>query len=141
MAPAYRVAPHNTLLLCLYASEIAASYAEPMLRSPEPPTGFVIDERFAMHYVAALKTNPAIHDGAIMGRRIAERYVVSGWSHRLFPPPITTAQVENRGSAFNSCLAMSALNGLDGLLLFSGGELLAFRDGRVLKEACSSSVL
>jgi hypothetical protein len=135
VAPAYRAAPNNALLLCLCANDVAAAFAAPMLRLPEPPTGFVIDDRFAMHYAAALKANPEIHDGAIMARRSGEHYAVSGWSYRLFPPPVAMAPEANRGSAFHSCLAMSAMRGIDGILLFSGREAMVFRDGEILKEA------
>jgi hypothetical protein len=138
VAPAYRAAPNNAFLLCLCDNTAITPYAAPMLRSPEPPTGFVIDDRFAVHYADALKINPEIHDGAIMARRIGERhYIVSGWSYRLFPPPVAMIPTANRGSAFHSCLAMSALPGIDGLLLFSGEEVTMFQGGEVLKEPTS----
>ena len=137
VAPAYRAAPNNALLLCLCANA-SCSHAVGMLRSPEPPTGFMIDERFAERYAAALSANPAIHDGAIMGRRDGEYYTVFGWSYRLFPPPIVEASVTNRGSAFHSCLAISALPEIDGLFLFSGREIMIFRNGGLLKDVGSS---
>jgi hypothetical protein len=131
VAPAYRAAPNNALLLCLCKDTIPAAYAAPMSRAPEPPTGFLIDDRFSERYGAALKANPAIHDGAIMAYRRNDGYTVNGWSYRLFPPPIQHSPLENRGTAFHSCLAMSALDGVDGVLLFSGREAFVFCGGAI----------
>jgi hypothetical protein len=102
-----------------------------MLRSPEAPIGFVIDRRFADHYASAVRANREIHDGAIMAHLVGGAYIVTGWSYRLFPPPIAGEPPPNRGSAFHSCLAMSALPGIDGLFLFSGNKAFIFQQGAV----------
>jgi hypothetical protein len=136
VAPAYRAAPNNALLLCLCAND-ATSHAAAMPRSPEPLTGFTIDDRFAEHYANALNANPEIHDGAIMARRNGEHYTVFGWSYRLFPPSVVEASVANRGSAFHSCLAMSALADIDGVLLFSANAIMIFRNGGLLQDVGS----
>jgi hypothetical protein len=49
----------------------------------------------------------------------ASPYVVSGWSFRLFAKTAASIVEPNRGSAFNSCIAMSLVDRIDGLYLIS----------------------
>lgn len=101
-----------------------------MLRNPSPDKGFPFDEQFLHVLADALLCNEAVHDGAIMlGRSDSSRiYKVTGWSHRLHPPAVNAA-VSNKGSAFNSCVAMSCVQGVDVLYLISGDGIFAFREG------------
>jgi hypothetical protein len=46
-------------------------------------------------------------------------YIIAGWSFRLFASAVPPSTEENRGSAFNSCVAMSAVAGVDALYLIS----------------------
>ena len=131
VAPAYRAAPDNALLLCLCTNVVPSAYACPMPLEPEPATGFLIDEDFATYYAAALNANSAIHDGAVMACRSDDSYAVRGWSFRLFPPAIAERGEVNRGTAFHSCLAMSAVMGVDGLILCSGRQGIVFCNGAV----------
>jgi len=131
VSPAYLASPDNALLLCLCANAIPSIYAWPMPRDPQPATGIPIDESFAASYKAALSTNGAIHDGAIMACRSGRGYTVQGWSYRLLPPPIPQGGEINRGTAFHSCLAMSAVGGVDGVILCSRGEAIVFCDGLI----------
>ena len=98
---------------------------------PQPITGFAFDAGFPKAYQAAIAGNPALHDGAILiGREaINKPYQVSGWSARLFPPTASVEAEPNRGSAYNSCLAMSKVDSIDSIYLLSGGCLTRFRDG------------
>lgn len=102
-----------------------------MLRRPDPQTGMVLDISFVDYYAAALALNPAVHDGAVMvGRRTKnDPYVVMGWSYRLFPPSMQLDDVPNRGSAFNSCVAMSMVPEVDCLYLVTGGAGFCFVRG------------
>lgn len=90
-----------------------------------------LDMSFVDHYKAALTLNPAVHDGAVMvGRRTkVAPYFVTGWSYRLFPPSAQLDDVPNRGSAFNSCIAMSLVSEVDRLYLFTGGVGICFIKG------------
>jgi hypothetical protein len=126
----------HAILLCFYTGAEAPEYLEPMLRVPEPPTGQPFDDDFADAYRSALQINPSIHDGAIVFGRQTDGvpYSVTGWSLRLLPPPSKSVAIPNRGSAFNSCLAMSTVPGVDRLLLISNGSLTAFEKG-VPREA------
>ena len=106
-----------------------------MLRLPEPETGQELDDAFDEHLSAALALNDAVHDGAVMvGRTSAlERYRICGWSYRLFPAPTATGEEPNRGSAFNSCLAMSVVASIDRTYLISLGRVHRFEGGRLIK--------
>ena len=129
VAPAYRATADDALLLCLYAGVAPTAYACPMPREPKPATGFLIDDSFAAYYAAALKVNSAIHDGAVMACKSGDSYTVQGWSFRLFPPAIAQCEEVNRGTAFHSCLAMSAVPSVDGLILCSRKEAIVFCEG------------
>jgi hypothetical protein len=92
-----------------------------MPRDPVPPVGVPFEDGFAATLANATLLNPAVHDGAIMIGRVdpAAPYVVSGWSFRLYAKPPASSVGTNRGSAFNSCIAMSLVAGIDGIYLIS----------------------
>lgn len=118
-------------IACLYTGLDLPSSCAPMLRSPIPPVDQVLDLDFVEHLTAALKLNEAVHDGAIMFGREREGadYRLVGWSYRLFPGKVATERVPNRGSAFNSCLAMSALDVVDRLYLIAPRSICRFENG------------
>jgi len=103
-----------------------------MPRTPAPTSGMQFDETFTEHFSKALEQNPSVHDGAIMIHRLTstDTYWVAGWSYRLFPPPIASAAPPNRGSAFNSCLAMSEVGSVDALYLLAASGIWRFFHGR-----------
>jgi hypothetical protein len=102
-----------------------------MSRDPLPPLPAPFNGDFGAHLKAALNLNPAIHDGATMvGRHVASApYELQGWSFRLFPPNAPMKALANKGSAFNSCLAMSFIPGVDQVLLWSGQQFWRFQRG------------
>jgi hypothetical protein len=120
------------IIACLYTGVRFPTGCDSMLRSPAPSVGATLDDAFLDHIELAIRSNPAVHDGAIMiGRKsIRERYVIRGWSFRLFPSGLDSRPVPNRGSAFNSCLAMSGVRRVDRMLLLSKGELFKFVAGK-----------
>ena len=50
---------------------------------------------------------------------------------RLFPPQRAFLSQPNRGSAFNSCLEMSCVAGVDCMYLVSEGRLIRFENGGI----------
>jgi len=120
------------IILCFFTGGMPI-HAAPMLREPAPPIGMAFDLSFADTLERAISINPAVHDGAILiGRETASSsYSVAGWSYRLLPPPVTTA-IPNKGSAFNSCLAMSAISEIDALYLFRREGLSVFQAGALI---------
>src|SRR5258707_424134 len=105
-------------LMVRATSRMPEPYAPLNSRSPthsQPKIGQVLDISFTDHLAAAYELNAAVHDGAVMLGRdsTSNQYKVSGWSYRLFPEGTPSGQVPNRGSAFNSCLAMSTVCGVD----------------------------
>lgn len=118
------------LIVCFYTGDMPRACAK-MLRDPLPPIGTTFDERFGSVVIDAISINSAIHDGAVMvGRpRPAESYRVQGWSYRLFPPELPCALFPNRGSAFNSCLAMSRIARVDALYTLNATGLWRFTYG------------
>jgi len=119
-----------SLMLCLYTGLNLPACCEPMLRDPNPDTGTRWGDHFMDAYFAALAINPAVHDGAVgIGRTdFTESYAIMAWSLRLFPSPSGVNTEANRGSAFNSCLAMSSVAGVDRLYLVTAGQLMCFED-------------
>lgn len=102
-----------------------------MLRDPSPDTGTRWDDHFIDTYFTALALNPAVHDGAVGIGRIdyTAPYTIKAWSLRLFPSPSGITSEANRGSAFNSCLAMSTVARIDRLYLVTAGQLVCFENG------------
>lgn len=121
----------STLIVCFYTGLALPPRCAPMLRSPAPATGTPFDRTFPHTVARAHRENPAVRDGAIMaGRsRPTAGYALTGWSFRLFPEPLAVAAEPNRGSAYNSCLAMSGVAAVDFVYLLSGGGLFRFERG------------
>ena len=105
-----------------------------MVLDPLPHSGHPIDTEFASALHGAISANPRAHDGAIMcGRRNdAGAYEVTGWSFRLHPPPVDRPQVPNKGSGFNSSLAMSRVEAVDRVLFWSTGAGWCFEGGSIM---------
>jgi hypothetical protein len=118
---------------CLYTGRALPRYCSPMPRVPEPSIRMILDENFQAILAWSLTMNPAVHDGAIMIGRPEEKedYRIVGWSYRLFPPEGTYRTEPNRGSAFNSCLAMSRVESVDGVYLVSKGVAVRFENGTI----------
>jgi hypothetical protein len=133
LAPAYTERSGLPLLVCLYTGETIPRFSAPMLRIPAPPIGALLDAAFPRSYRDALLVNPETHDGAILAARNMPSgiYAVTGWSYRLYPPNAAGPSAPNRGSAFHSCLAMSTLREVDGVVLFARGERLVFVRGKI----------
>ena len=121
----------TAIIACLYTGRDLPSRCAPMARRPYPSCGMPFDHDFSAVLARALAQNPAVHDGAIMiGRpNISERFRITGWSYRLYPEAIGGPTDVNRGSAFNSCLAMSAVPGIDRLYLTSSTITVRFVAG------------
>lgn len=117
---AAEVSDQSTVILCFYTGCLPSDCG-PMPRDPAPAVGSPFDERFAFVLSNATRLNPAVHDGAIMIGRTdtSSPYLISGWSFRLFPESQNLSMEANRGSAFNSCLAMSMVDRVDALYLIS----------------------
>ncbi len=127
--------PH-TGILCLHSNRSLPEFSVAMPRFPAPEIDWPIDETFHRKIALGITSNPAVHDGAIIAGYDAEEqlYRVLGWSFRLLPPPIETATYNNRGSAFHSSLAMSAVNGIDAVIFWSNGSLLVFDRGKIRED-------
>lgn len=125
------------VLLCFFTGPPPA-YAAAMPRDPSPQLGALFGGTFSAAIQRAMGENPALHDGAVMlGRPTpTEMFRITGWSHRLLPPPVATS-TPNMGSAFNSCLAMSAVDGVDFLYLLSRSATFRFEKGQAaMIEEC-----
>ncbi|MBN9676480.1 hypothetical protein [Salipiger bermudensis] len=122
---------HSTLIVCFFTGEGAPPHTAAMLRVPAPPIASSVMDSFHVQIDAAIELNPAVHDGAILvGRsRTSEDYAIRGWSYRLFPPHNGACQEANRGSAFNSGLAMSTVEGIDAVYLASNNTVSKFVHG------------
>ena len=123
----------STIIACLYTGVDLPPHCAPMARLPEPVTGMIFDNGFLFVLGRTLELNAAIHDGAIMiGRSVSMLpYYIVGWSYRLFPPQGACKAEPNRGSAFNSCLAMSSVETVDRVYLISRDGVFRFEKGIV----------
>lgn len=121
----------STLIVCFFTGEGHPPHCAAMLRVPEPSIGSRVKGNFHAQIDAAIELNSAVHDGAvIVGRNCtSEDYLIRGWSYRLFPPKNGICQEPNRGSAFNSGLAMSTIEGIDAIYLASDSSVRKFVAG------------
>jgi hypothetical protein len=122
----------SPVIACFYTRSKLPPSCAPMLRVPEPDVGAVFNAGFPSILADALLRNPAVHDGAIMIGRAgrAMPYHITGWSYRLYPPEGPGGFEPNRGSAFNSCLAMSRVESVDRVYLKSKEKVIRFEKGR-----------
>ena len=131
--------------MVLYTGPGFPECSSPMVLDPLPHSGHPIDTEFASARQGAISANPHVHDGAISanphlpdgaimcGRRIEEnQFEVTGWSFRLHPPPVDRPQVPNKGSGFNSSLAMSRVEAVDRVLFWSTGAGWCFEGGSIM---------
>ena len=122
----------RTGIIVFYTSPNIPKHATQMLRDPLPIGRYVVDDGFALALQQAIEINPSIHDGAILCGRTScsDEYEITGWSYRLHPPhPYKGVAMPNKGSAFNSGLAMSFVKSVDRVLLWSSGTGWSFNDG------------
>lgn len=121
----------SPVIACLFSGENFPGFCAGMPRNPMPPIGHRFTTSLAIVLEDAIRSNAAIHDGAIMLRHMPNDggYTVAGWSFRLFPPLGRTIVEPNRGSAFNSCLAMSEVESIDGVYLASSAGVHRFCRG------------
>lgn len=122
----------GTVIVCLYTAKAPPANCAPMLREPTPKSSVYLDSQFPRLMGREISKNTSIHDGAVMFGRPSRRrrYRVTGWSFRLFPPPASIISEPNRGSAFNSCLAMSVTPMVDRTYLVGATELFRFQHGQ-----------
>jgi len=127
----------GTMIVCFFTGVDLPSHCAPMARQPAGDTGIAFDSGFPAVFRKTIKRNPAIHDGAVMvGRdRIGEAYKIAGWSFRLFPENGVASAPANRGSAFNSALAMSWTSTIDAVYWISGRSIYRFCGGRAFELA------
>jgi hypothetical protein len=121
----------GALIACIYVGSDVPAFCEPMPRDPLPELGMVVDSTLSASLREALQINNAVHDGAMMIRaNDTGPFELTGWSYRLYPPPVANVPLSsNRGSAFNSCLAMSVVDRVQWLYLLSQGTVTVFENG------------
>ena len=126
---------YPTTIVCLFTGEALPKNCAAMARMPMAPIGQTLDRSFPDHLAQAHSINSAMHDGAVMLGRTTNQgpYTIAGWSFRLFPPESGTLKVENRGSAFNSCLAMSLVSNVDRVYLVTGETSYRFERGSAMR--------
>lgn len=121
------------VIACLFTGEECPAESVPMPRNPAPEIGMILSDEFAALLSEAIALNPSIHDGAVMiGRKTCDSpYRVAGWSYRLFPPVAPISAECNRGSAYNSCFAMSFCDRIDAVYLISSSCVIKFQGGYI----------
>lgn len=120
------------VLLCLSTGARDLDCFEQMPRLPMPTVGYEFDGTFVERFRKSIELNRSVHDGAIILRRSSHThpYRVTGWSQRLVAKSGPNEKpVMNRGSAYNSCLATSYCEGVDGVFLLSGASIYHFVGG------------
>jgi hypothetical protein len=102
-----------------------------MRRSPMPAIGSVFTVEFGANLEEAFKTNPSIHDVAIVFVRdsLADEYRLTAWSMRIFSKAAPNNAEPNLGSAHNSALALSESPNIDLCCVVSRDCLVLYEGG------------
>ena len=98
----------HTIIIVVFKGKKLPSYCTPMLRNPIPKTNFPI-KNLAKIYFSMIKKNPSIKDGAILIQLDQNIPILRGVSYRLFPPPLKTSRLKNKGSGYNSAFDFSGI--------------------------------
>jgi hypothetical protein len=124
--------PYHPVIMVFFTGLVTPRSCVPMLRNPAPDTGFAFDRSFASHLSHAYSVNDSVHDGAVLFRRRRpdHLYLCHGWSFRMVARGKPDKAAPNRGSAYNSAIAVSLAGGVDcvvllleqGFEMFVGGE-------------------
>lgn len=125
------LALRHTIIVCLSTGSGDGKYLAQMPRNPMPDLGQPFDDTFCSEYLSAVAKNSAVHDGAVVASRqtALQDYKISGWSMRMYPPSLSVLAEDNKGSAYNSCISMSAVDGIDAVCLISSGAVYIFQNG------------
>lgn len=123
---------HYPVILCFVTGPTLPEHCAEMPRWPRPPTGTPLDDEFGSYVAAEVARAPALHDGAIIVSRSSAKtkYCVSGWSYRLLSPHQPTTAEANRGSAYNSAIAMSLVEHVDLVALVLEGGVEVYLHGQ-----------
>ncbi len=99
----------HTIIIVLFRGKRLPKYCTPMPREPKSEPNIPLDNNLEKIYFSALKKNPSIKDGAILIQLDHNAPTLRGFSYRLFPPPLKTPRLENKGSGYNSSLDFSVV--------------------------------
>lgn len=123
----------GTLILVFYLTNKCSAYYTSMSRTPEPPVGIPFDAAFPELFLQVTRANPSLLDGAILvelGHCSKELPKVTAWSCRLLPPPNDSLNKKfNRGSAYNSAMDFSVLEGVEVAYLLNDNGIIRVRKG------------
>jgi len=121
----------GTFIFVFTSGEEAFHSYEPLPRSPLPEVNWLLDQSLKDRLLNAFEINPSIHDGAMVFKREEDQltYLAAFWSCRLLPPKTDTELSLNLGVAWNSCLAMSSVVGVDFVVLYSKSKFTRFDTG------------
>jgi len=123
----------NSLIVVLFEGNNFPEYCEPMPIEPNPDINIPIND-FMKIYLDAIKTNPAIHDGAVMVQ-IDEEPIIRGWCYRLYPPSFYTLKRKNKGSGYNSSLQYSGVDRVNVVYFTNKIEAVKFIKGNEIPLA------
>jgi len=127
--------PFYPVILCFASSEGFPDHCHPMKRIPSVEIGQRFSEKLGRVLREAVDKNSSIHDGAIIFQKeqSSAEYSLMAWSVRLAPPNFASSEKENKGSAYNSSLAMSAVAGIEFVVLINSETICFFADGNTFE--------
>jgi hypothetical protein len=127
--------PFYPVIMAFVTGPISADHCVPMKREPLPRLGDEFGPGIAALLEEAYRTNPSVHDGAIVFSRIDEAapYRLSAWSMRIVSTATPIAPSSNHGSAYNSAHALSAAPNVDCCCIISRDLTVLFDHGNAVK--------
>lgn len=123
----------HTVIIVLYKGEAFPEYCVPMPRDPKPLEKITLTNDFMKILSSIIKNNPAIKDGAIMIRIDHNPPVITGFSFRLYPPPLAIERKENKGSGYNSAIDFSNVDRVICVYFINSTDIKKFIKGKEVK--------
>lgn len=123
----------GTLILIFYVTSKCSAFYTSMSRTPDPPVGVPFGSTFPELFLQVTRENPSLLDGAILvevGQSSKVVPKVTAWSCRLFPPSNESVNKKsNRGSAYNSAMDFSVLEGVEFVYLLNCNGIIRIKNG------------
>ena len=131
-----RSLPFHPLILVFSTGSLSVQDCLPMARDPMPDIGVTFSLDLISILEEAVRSNPSIHDGAIIFSRETEtaEYRLSAWSMRIVSNRIPNHFEPNVGSAHNSALALSLAPTVELCAIFSNDGLSIFEKGLISRS-------
>ena len=120
----------HSVIVALYKGKKLPKYCISMLRNPKPKPNIPLNNNLMEIYFSALNKNYSIIDGAILIRVNCDAPILTGFSYRIYPPPLNTLRSKNLGSGYNSSIDFSGVKRIICVYFINKNSVKKFINGK-----------